>query len=341
MSRGWLWLLAGTAALWLACAPAVPVPSGEGTIEVAPGTRLFFRAYGTGPDTAVVLHGGPGLHHGYLVPALAGLLPGRTLIFYDQRGRGRSTGVDTLTLSPDTDVADLEAVRVRFHLARMTVIAHHWGAAVAGLYAARHPDRVARVLMLSPFIVHPSFAYEFALLGARGTDRAGAAGAFQAVASAGDASAFCRRYPWWSFLPTPPDSPAVAFAGSGARCDLPDERIQGGEAVKRALLRSLGSWSWRERLQAVPTPVLVLEGHGPPVVEAAARRWAQHLPNARLLLVAGPHLYPWAGDPAGFAGAADRFLRGSWPEGSVKPPPFAVAVLPDAGVQAPRPVGTR
>ena len=56
--------LAWAAALLLGCGPAIPAPSAEGTVVVSRNTRLFFRAYGDGPDTAVVLHGGPGLHHG-------------------------------------------------------------------------------------------------------------------------------------------------------------------------------------------------------------------------------------------------------------------------------------
>ena len=333
--------LAGAAALLLACGPAIPAPATEGTVIVSPNTRILFGVYGDGADTAVVLHGGPGLHYGYLVPALAGLLPGRTLIFYDQRGRGRSTVADTLALSPDSDVADLEALRRRFRLERMTLIGHHWGAAIAGLYAMRHPDHVSRILMVSPFIVHPSFAYDFALLGARGTDRAGAAAAYNAIATPGDAVAFCRAYPWWSFLPTPADSPAVMTASQSRLCDLPGDRLEGGEAVKRAMLRSLGSWSWREGLNAVKAPVLIVEGHGPPIVESAARRWAEHLPNARLILLASPHLYPWAGDAAEFARAADRFLRGGWPDGSLKPAPFATAAMPDSASNAGRSGGTR
>ena len=340
MRHRFAWLACATALL-LGCGPAIPVPSAEGTVVVSSSTRLFVRVYGDGPDTAVVLHGGPGLHHGYLVPALAGLLPGRTLIFYDQRGRGRSSLADTLALSPDSDVADLEAIRRRFRLERMTLIGHHWGAAVAGLYAMRHPDHVSRILMLSPFIVHPSFAYEFALLGARGTDRAGAATAYNAMATPGDALAFCRAYPWWAFLPTPADSPSVAPASQSGLCDLPGDRLRDGEAVKRAMLRSLGSWSWREGLNGVKAPVLIIEGHGPPIVESAARRWAEHLSNARLILVAPPHLYPWAGDAAGFARAADRFLRGGWPDGSLKPAPFATATRPDSASSAGRSGGTR
>ena len=53
------------------------------------GVRLFERRVGRGPPV-VVLHGGPGAHHDYLLPGCDRLAGGRTLIYYDQRGGGRS-----------------------------------------------------------------------------------------------------------------------------------------------------------------------------------------------------------------------------------------------------------
>ncbi len=132
----------------------------EGLIDRADGPSLFFRALGTGADTAIVLHGGS-LHQGYLIDPLANLIDGRTLIFYDQRGRGNSAAVaDTARLSFDEDVADLEAVRTHFKLERPVLIGHHWGAAVGAIYAARHPGHVSRLLLLSPYPVIYSWFYE-------------------------------------------------------------------------------------------------------------------------------------------------------------------------------------
>ena len=57
------------------------------------GVTLFERRIGEGPET-VVLHGGPGAHHDYLLPGFDALAPGRTLVYYDQRGGGRSPARD-------------------------------------------------------------------------------------------------------------------------------------------------------------------------------------------------------------------------------------------------------
>ena len=53
------------------------------------GVSLFERRVGAGP-LVVVLHGGPGAHHDYLLPQYDRLAAGREVLYYDQRGGGRS-----------------------------------------------------------------------------------------------------------------------------------------------------------------------------------------------------------------------------------------------------------
>lgn len=58
--------------------------------------QLFVQEYGTGPDTVVVLHGGWGAEHSYLLDAFSGVGNDRHLVFYDQRGSLRSPCPDSL-----------------------------------------------------------------------------------------------------------------------------------------------------------------------------------------------------------------------------------------------------
>src|SRR2546428_238099 len=67
---------------------ADPTPAVAATVELD-GVRLFTRRAGDGPPV-VVLHGGPRAHHDYLLPQYDLLAPGRTLLYYHQRGGGRS-----------------------------------------------------------------------------------------------------------------------------------------------------------------------------------------------------------------------------------------------------------
>src|SRR3954449_9366380 len=61
----------------------------ESQLRQVRGVQLFERRTGGGPPV-VVLHGGPGAHHDYLLPGFDALATGRELIYYDQRGGGRS-----------------------------------------------------------------------------------------------------------------------------------------------------------------------------------------------------------------------------------------------------------
>ena len=56
--------------------------------------QLFTRRIGSGP-LVVVLHGGPGASHDYLLPQYDLLATRRSLLYYDQRGGGQSAGETT------------------------------------------------------------------------------------------------------------------------------------------------------------------------------------------------------------------------------------------------------
>ena len=104
---------------------------------------------GTGPDV-VVLHGGPGAHHDYLLPQFDGLAVGRRLRYYDQRGGGRSTVNRETPVGWREHVADLAALLDRWELERVALLGYSWGGLLAMLFAIAHPGRVERLALVSP-----------------------------------------------------------------------------------------------------------------------------------------------------------------------------------------------
>jgi proline iminopeptidase len=113
------------------------------------GVRIFERRIGEGPPT-VVLHGGPGAHHDYLLPGFDALAKGRELIYYDQRGGGRSPVARDIPVGWKEQVADLEELRGQWQLDRLTLAGYSWGGLLALLYAVEHPTRVERLALVSP-----------------------------------------------------------------------------------------------------------------------------------------------------------------------------------------------
>ena len=113
----------------------------------------------------VVLHGGPGAHHDYLLPQYDRLATGRELFYYDQRGGGQSPVPRETPVGWREHVADLEAIRVSLAIDRLTLCGYSWGGLLALLYMLEHPNRVERLALVSP--ASPTVAYRRQLRGVR------------------------------------------------------------------------------------------------------------------------------------------------------------------------------
>ncbi|MGG8406225.1 alpha/beta fold hydrolase, partial [Streptomyces sp. 12297] len=113
------------------------------------GTKLGYSVFGDG-SPVICLPGGPMQDSRYL-GQLGGLTAHRQLIMLDPRGTGRSeVPADTASYRCDRLVDDVEALRTHLGLDRIDVLAHSAGTNLAVLYAARHPERVGRLALITP-----------------------------------------------------------------------------------------------------------------------------------------------------------------------------------------------
>jgi proline iminopeptidase len=120
----------------------------EGFVPVE-GVTLYYRDIGQG-QPIILLHGGPGFDHQYLLPDMDRLADTYRLIYYDQRGRGRSVqNVQPEKVSLQSEMDDLEALRAHLRLERAAVLGHSWGGLLAMEYALRHPERVSHLILLN------------------------------------------------------------------------------------------------------------------------------------------------------------------------------------------------
>ena len=131
----------------------------ETTVELN-GVHLYTRRVGDGPPV-VVLHGGPGAHHDYLLPQYDRLARGRSLLFYDQRGGGRSPVPRETPVGWREHVTDIEALRGHWGLDALTLLGYSWGGLLALLYALEHPGRVARLALVAAAPVTAAWRDEF------------------------------------------------------------------------------------------------------------------------------------------------------------------------------------
>ncbi|WP_448006225.1 alpha/beta fold hydrolase [Agromyces bauzanensis] len=151
-------LAVATVMTLLVVLPSAPVPvtAPPGALHLRDGTFLAMRTVeADAPSNAapvVAVHGGPG------VPwtarereVLARLATDRDVVTYDQIGTGASARLDDPAgYTFERAVRDLEAVVDATGAARVTLLGHSWGAQVAVGYAVRHPERVDRLVFLTP-----------------------------------------------------------------------------------------------------------------------------------------------------------------------------------------------
>ena len=122
------------------------------------GYRFYWKSVGDpGPKgTIVLLHGGPGGTHDYLL-AFSDLADhGYRVIYYDQLGCGRSElARDVSEYSIDRDVEDLEALRRELQLDRFHLIGSSYGGLLAIAYALAHPEPIRTLVSASGLVDVP------------------------------------------------------------------------------------------------------------------------------------------------------------------------------------------
>lgn len=125
-------------------------PKSSGYISVKQG-RLYYEKYGTGTPI-LVLHGGPGsgLDQGYFKPQLLALTANHEVIFYDQRGSGKSleTGMDRDIINLQQFTDDIETVRNTLGLEEFILLGHSWGGLLAMNYMIKYPRHVSKLILI-------------------------------------------------------------------------------------------------------------------------------------------------------------------------------------------------
>ena len=121
----------------------------------ADGARLshYVAEYGveaTPGNTVIVLHGGWGAEHSYLVPVIKPLADQYRFVLYDQRGSLRSPATPPAKVTYANLIEDLDQLRQRLGLEKVTLMAHSMGNMLAYGYLRAHPDRGAGLVLVGP-----------------------------------------------------------------------------------------------------------------------------------------------------------------------------------------------
>lgn len=290
-------------------------PAGEtGMVAVEPGVDLYYRKIGSGPETLVVI-----LVAESLVDDLAPLAEGRTLIFYNPRGRGKSSRIDASKVSFENDLRDLDAVRRHFKLERMALLGwSHYGMMTAR-YAMRNPEHVTRLIQMTPVAPRSDPYLEQGMAEQRSRVDGEAWGELQKKRESGafkdDPAAECRAYRKVT-LPASVGDRSAAERILLDDCDLPNEQLANQAVWWKALFDSVGTYDIRTELRALKVPRLVIAGDKDFIPLASAREWVERMPEARLLVLRGVGHFPHVEAREALVAALKAFLGGGWPVGA-------------------------
>ena len=288
--------------------PPIPPPRASG-FTTTTQVPLFWAAYGpTGAPRLLVLHGGPGAHHDYLLPQMLELGGDYELVFYDQRGGGQSKTDDRAPITWQTHVEDLDRVVDELRIEPLTLLGYSWGGLLAMLYAieaaaGRTRHRPRRLVLIDPAPVTRAYRDVFEREFSRRQSDASVAQLRAELASSGLRERDPEAYRQRAFEL----SVAGYFADPAATHDLTPFRVTG--RVQQSVWESLGDFDLLApgKLDSVDVQTLIVHGREDPIPLASSEAAAKAM-RATLVVVESSGHVPYVEQPRALFTAVREFL---------------------------------
>lgn len=268
---------------------------------------LFVKVMGDGYPL-LLMHGGPGLDHTTL-SALEPLADQFTLIFYDHRANGRSSGAAE-SMTWDSLTADADGIREFLGFEEWAVLGHSFGGQVALEYALRYDKRISHLILLdtgadgelsrvsAPKILRKR-GYSDSAVQAATRFFSGSLGPEEVRRTVMKfMKAYFYRFRLW-------DWPRALMEGRHMKL-RPEAQVFGFSQLVRG-------WSVMDRLGEIEIPTLVMSGRFdflfPPEHQAII---ADRLPHARLEIIENAGHLPHVEQQREVRGILRRFLSKPW-----------------------------
>ncbi len=270
------------------------------------GTELYVKRMGSGPPV-IVVHGGPVLEHGYLLPHLMPLARSYELIFYDQRLSGRSAATaDSASVRLDTFVDDIEALRLSLAFDRIHVLGHSWGGLLALRYAMDHAEHLASLVLVSPMSASSAlWQEEERHLATRMTaeDSLERETLRASPALAERRPEAVRQMLLLSFRSQFHDRSRIQELDLYVPADYAERSRQFA-----FMMSDLASFDFHDRLDGMTVPTLLLYGSAEPGRALGGAALQEHLPDDQFAVIGDAGHFPFIEQPRAFLDTVQRFL---------------------------------
>jgi proline-specific peptidase len=276
------------------------------------GLKLYYEIEGEG-QPLILLNGGPGFSHAYL-QSLTALKADARLIFFDQRGTGRSDKADPRDYTVDANVEDVEQLRRELALDDFILFGHSWGGMLAQAYVLKYPARVSRLVLADTFSSAADVNAALARM------RAAVPEATRAVYVRYEQEGLYKdrdRYPDEyeaaldiAYEPVTLSVPAPEYLQdmfSKVAYDV--YRVMWGEATEFKLTGTLAQFDAVPRLREIRVPTLVIVGASDMPTIAMAQETAGSIPGARLVVFEHSRHFPFIEEPDKFLTVMREFIH--------------------------------
>jgi len=331
MKRSPIVLLAAIAST-LACAPAPAPPDArdaatagvykieEGFVDVS-GVFIYYKTLGRG-EPLVIVHGGPGASHDYLLPYLIPFAKSHRLVFIDERGSGRSTKLDDPSGYTVENMADdVETVRSALKLGKISLLGHSYGGVLAQAYALKYQENLSHLILASTFHSTRQLNDAFKrMMAAMTPELRGRIEALEKAGLYGHGKDFEKnRYPapymtaaWGEgYFPylykRHPDANFDPAASGNMSWDL--YREMWGSHGEFVVDGNLASVEYAERLASLHVPTLITVGDHDECDPAIARDMQRCIPGSQLVVLPESGHMTFVDQPVLFLKAVDDFLK--------------------------------
>ena len=310
----------GCATAGTAARPGV-MPIEEGLVENQ-GVLLYYKTVGRG-SPLVIVHGGPGASHDYLLPNLYSLASHYRLIFVDERGSGRSPRLeDTTQYTAEKMADDVEAVRAALQLGKIALLGHSYGGVVAQAYAFKYQATLSHLILGSTF--SSTRELNVALARMKTAMPAAKRERLEALEKAG---LFGKGEPWehgrypeeyvklaWGigyfpylYAARPDANYDPVLANTSTSWDL--YRVMWGSHGEFVVDGNLAAVEWVERLPEIKVPTLILVGDHDESDPAMSREMNGKIAGSKLVVLPDSGHMTFVDQPELFAKAITDFVR--------------------------------
>jgi proline iminopeptidase len=285
-------------------------PPENGQTFQAPGATLYVEVLGTGSGAPlVVVNGGPGFDHTYEHATMPGttsawevLARSRRVVFYDQRGNGRSGPLkpgQSCTLADQID--DLEAVRARLGVDKIDLLGHSWGGYLVMAYAARHPGHIRHLILVDA--AAPKWTdtvFLFKDIFPEGQERADSFAFADAMGDPAANAAGLREYFRWLFYSPEKRDAFIAAVGTGTF----------NKAVNETIDHDLARFDLNPELKKFKFPALVITGrYDINVAPSVAYKMHKAIAGSQFMVFERSGHLPFYEEPEPFVRALESFLN--------------------------------